>query len=787
MYIAHISADKRYESCEEHSRNTALLAQNELSAIGLGQAGYTAGLLHDCGKFTFEFNEYICKAAANEPVRKGSVIHTFAGVRYLLENFHHTDGVNIGWEDLTAEVLAAAVGGHHGLFDLYGEDRQGGFRHRLDKQPAYDARAIEGFVHDCADERELKRHFQSAQQEIKAFAENGICQYARGDDEGLFAWGLLVRLITSAVVSADRTGTAAFMAGKKAELSLPVSWAAAANNLNEYLAAFPMDKPIQKARKAFSDACGEAASGEEGLYRLDLPTGGGKTLAALRFAVRHAELYHKKRVYYISPLLSIIEQNAAVIREALGDAALVLEHHSNIVRDEQKGEELAQSELLQENWEAPVIITTLVQLLETMFSGKMSAVRRFHCLTNSVIIIDEVQSLPPRLLTLFNCAVNFLTVCCKTTVVLCSATQPTLEKMDHPMLPCRRIIEPRLLETFAPLFKRTRIIDGGAVAMQQLFLRAADLLNEVNSLLVICNTKKEAAELYERLESLEGVARFHLSAGMCMAHRKSTLSRLEKALYSRQKLVCVSTQLIEAGVDISFSAVIRLSAGLDNIVQAAGRCNRHGEMTRPGDVVICRMLGEKLGPLREITDAQHALNELLAEYKKRPESFRDDLSSDAAVEKYYHVLFQNRRQVCGSMDGPAGGQSLFKLLSVNAQFRDEQETAYYLAQAFYTAGKLFRVFEDDSESVLVPYGQGAELIEQLDAANAKYDIQHTQTLLRQAAPYAVSLPASAAERLRRKGMIYQICDGSVAVLNRDVYDLCTGVKEESDQCSILIL
>lgn len=787
MYSAHIAIDpitsqRRIQTCEEHSRAVAALAKAELETCGLGEAAYLAGLLHDCGKFTDEFDAYLQSAVAGEAVKRGSVIHTFAGVRYLLKHFHSHGSLQIS--DISAEVLAASVGSHHGLIDIWDEYHQNGFDHRLSRQPQYDRRAIEHFQAQCAAPEEIQKLFHSANSEIIQFFQKKIAPY-HNNNEAFFALGLLVRLLTSTVVDADRTDTRCFEQNiPLPKLEIP-SWEACAARINAHVAAFPHITPIQQARRAFSDYCTVAAERKAGLYRLDLPTGGGKTLAALRFAVLHAKANKLRRVIYAAPLLSIIDQNAKAIREAVGDTASVLEHHSNLLRDEASEEELAQTELLQENWDAQIIITTFVQLLNTLFDGKMPSVRRFECLCESVIIIDEVQSLPPKLLSMFNVAVNFLVKGCGATVLLCSATQPTFTMADHKMIPCERLIGEVVFQQYAPLFRRTVIRDGGSVSIEELAERAAEISERAGSLLIVCNTKREAAEIFLTLGKRTNAKLFHLSAGMCMAHREQTLEEIGLALERKEPLICVSTQLIEAGVDVSFGAVIRLSAGLDNIVQCAGRCNRHGESVTPQDVYIYRLKNEKLGSLKEIRAAQDALNELLEEYRRDEARYFHDLVSDAAIRDYYAALYRNMPR--GVQDYSTRGQTLFELLSTNGQFAGEGAPRYYLAQAFRTAGKWFEALDSVNESVLVPYGEGAELIEQLNERRAGYDIATVAKILRKAKPYAVSLATEQIDRMHAKGMIYTLLDCSIYILNAHYYDPQLGIKEGNDLCSTLIL
>ena len=229
------------------------------------------------------------------------------------------------------------------------------------------------------------------------------------------------------------------------------------------------------------------------------------------------------------PLLSIIEQNSTAIQRAIGDSSLILEHHSNMVREAGCSEDLSLRELLMENWDAPITVTTLVQFLETLFSGKTSAIRRFRSLCSSVIVIDEVQTVPTNMLTLFNLAVNFLVKVCGATVVLCSATQPSLEKADHPLFCTPQPIVPHddaLWQTFS----RTRIIDAGAMQLSELPAFIQQQLLQTNSLLVICNKKATATKLYAMVKELQIAKCYHLSASMCMAHRRDTMESMKNDL-----------------------------------------------------------------------------------------------------------------------------------------------------------------------------------------------------------------------------------------------------------------
>lgn len=432
----------------------------------------------------------------------------------------------------------------------------------------------------------------------------------------------------------------------------------------------------------------------------------------MRFALSHAKTWGKQQLIFTAPLLTILEQNAAVIREYLGNANIVLEHHSNVAEPHDTTE-LDLRELAVDNWHSPVIITTLVQLLNTLFAGKTTSIRRFQSLCNSVIVIDEVQTVPSRMLSLFDLAINFLAEICGATVVLCSATQPELTDVPHPIRPIPDEMCPFDTSIWAP-FRRTRIIDGGTMTLEQTadFIRAS--MEQVRSLLVICNKKDEAVYFYKMLKDSAEVC-CHLSAAMCPFHRKETLSQLYQALDSGKTCLCVATQVIEAGVDISFQRVIRLTAGMDSVIQAAGRCNRNAQ-EKSAPVYVVTILNETLTHLKEIQQGKNATLSMLEAYRKTPERFDNDLSSRSAISYYYHHYYG--AMDLGTQDYPLPKEkvSLFSLLSDNRNYWIKAKApgnSYILNQAFRMAGSAFTVFDSDTQDVVIPYGDGKALVEDL--------------------------------------------------------------------------
>lgn len=398
VFYAHISDKNQYQSARDHCRNAAHYASLALTPIGLSHTAYLAALLHDMGKFKKEFNDYLLDAAIlHKPVKRGSVNHTFAGVRFVLNQWHNTD--EFGYSEITAELLAFAIGSHHGLFDCIDENRNSGFLYRLEKEGTHYTEASKNFLLQCANQAELNDLFQHSVEEISPVLTkiSGLPQQQKDEianSEIYFYLGLLARMLLSAVIEGDRRDTAEFMDGASFPqwpTNMCGTWSECLCRMEQKLQQFPSDKPIDLARQSISNRCAAFAQRPSGVYRLNVPTGGGKTLSSLRYALAHAKRWNKSRIIFTSPLLSILDQNARIIRTYVGDDHLILEHHSNLVKPSDGNGELNRLELLTESWDCPIIITTLVQLLNVLYSGDTSSIRRFHALCNSIIVIDEYE------------------------------------------------------------------------------------------------------------------------------------------------------------------------------------------------------------------------------------------------------------------------------------------------------------------------------------------------------------------------------------------------------------
>ena len=544
---------------------------------------------------------------------------------------------------------------------------------------------------------------------------------------------------------------------------------------------------IGKVRKSISEQCAAFFDRPAGLYRLNVPTGGGKTLSAMRFALAHAQKKEKRRIIYVAPLISILEQNVQVIRRAVGKDEYVLEHHSNVIRDNNETDELAEQELLLENWDAPIIVTTLVQLLNTLFLYKTSNIRRFHALTNSVLILDEVQTVPTKMLSLFNLAMNYISGICGTTVLLCSATQPCFEKADH-IMRVEAATPVNLSKDELRAFQRTKLHVTDSMRMEDIpgFIR--ERMSAVNSLLVICNKRSEADYLFSQLRSEEWKL-FHLSASMCMAHRRNVLEQINHALRESRKgnckTLCVATQVIEAGVDVSFECVARFFAGMDSIIQAAGRCNRNGESQAPTPVYMINCADETLVNLKEIQAGKQATESLLYSFRSNKEEYCSDLASDAAIRYYYQCLYASMNIHFQDDVIVTLGTSLFDLLSINEKYYQKPQP-FFFRQSFKTAGKYFSVFDNDTVEAIVPYKkEGKKIIEELQSMDVSAHLNDARKVIGRAKQYSVSLYQYEVEKLQKQGALIPLSGGIALAMAEGFYREDTGVILNPEQLGLL--
>jgi CRISPR-associated endonuclease/helicase Cas3 len=763
MYISRIAEDGRKQSTRQHLKECAEYACNIGKKFAAPEICRTTALFHDMGKLSSKFVEYLKHSYMNEklgnkPNEKGSVVHSTQGAKFLYESQSGVD-VNDLIAALAREISAICIANHHGsLIDGISPCGDTPFRDRIERENEglHYAEIIKEAEKEYIPISSVSDTLKRCGGELKKFIET--CK--KNNLNIAFMLHLLTKSVFSCLVDSDRYNAYCFEINKTSKIEIQLTpWEDYAQRLEQKIATFAADSDINIIRRDISEKCLCAANRTKGIYLLDVPTGGGKTLSSLRFALSHAKIHEAEHVIYVIPYLSVLEQTAKDIKEALQFQPadkFILEHHSNLIISENQ-EEAQAHRLLTDRWDSPIIITTMVQFLESIYSSKSSDLRKFHNMANAVFIFDEVQSLPLKCTYLFNEAVNYLHYCVGCSILLCTATQPPLNEAEKPIyLSKPSALIPDMRESFHNL-KRTRIVDStipGGYSTDTLQQFVLDKFNGEGNCLIILNTKKDAAKLYCSLESYiqanpqAQIELIHLSTAMCPAHRLDTI----KAIKDRKEknTLCISTQLIEAGVDISFGCVIRAIAGLDSIAQAAGRCNRNGEDPKGKKVYIVNIAEENLSMLPDIKCGADITYRILAESTS-------DLLSSTAIERYYKEYFYKQKFQMSYPVNEVG--NLYDLLSIN-----QKGTRAYqnrgginppaLRQAFQTAGELFWVIEQHSIGVFVPYAEGAKLVE--DYKNA--DTKKKNVLLRQIGRYSVSLYFNQVKKLEELGALTLIND-----------------------------
>lgn len=810
-FIAHLrQSDGVAQSLLEHLQATSKLSAAFASKIGLEDHGRIIGLLHDLGKASDEFDTYIRSAVGlldpdeddyvDAAGKKGKVDHSSAGAQIL----HRMLSAQGPEGPIAAQMLALPVASHHsGMIDCITPDGSNNYQRRMDKAEEK-THTNEAFRRLSETERQTIENLLEGDLARNLVEKIRVMKEERDSQETLtFKAGLLSRYLLSCLVDADRLNTADFEQPKRSTMRNQgkyVSW----DTLIERFDALKFEKKsrIDGLRERVSRHCLDASGKSKGVFQLPVPTGGGKTFSSLRFALHHARLHGMDRIVYVIPYTSIIDQNAEAVRAVLGNPdhnrwdsdGIVLEHHSNLTPE---NETIRQS-ILSENWDAPIVFTTSVQFLEALFGSGTRSVRRMHQLANAVIIFDEVQTIPIRTVHMFNVALRFLASTCGSTVVLCTATQPLLDKIEPSSRALHIAPDRRIIPDTRKLFYELRRVDVHDCRRKDgwredeiadLALRELQVLKDYDgnaSVLTIVNTKASARYLYSELKENDAAGVFHLSTDMCARHRLDILTTIKDRLARKIPTICVSTQLIEAGVDIDFGTVIRYLAGLDSIAQAAGRCNRNGERDR-GNVYVVNPAAERLGPLEEIKIGADIANRILDEFKDDPGRFDGDLLSPNAMDRFYEYYFYNRKD---RMNYPIPSTSmigreddLFSLLSTNPlsvhalKQRGGADPAMLLQQSFQSASRVFQAIDAQTRGVIVPYTtEGEKIIGELCGA---FDVEKQFGLLKRAQRYSINLYENAFLSLVGKQIVREVQKGAgVYYLDKQYYGSDFGLSRD---------
>lgn len=790
-YIAHLrKSDGQIQSVQAHLKETAVLAKVFAQKLNLESAGELLGLMHDFGKYSRKFQKYIHDETGlfnpnlddEESTPNGSKVdHSTAGAQWVYRELRKF-GAEQGIGELFGQMLGLCIASHHGegLIDCLNGEGNAIWKKRFEKEDELTHlaeceqnadEAVEQKAHELVGEN-LIRSLLNAVKPI-------LSEQTTNNKIKEFYLGCLTRFLFSCLIDADRINSSDFEREAQKDVRRLIEkpdWQSAIDKLEGKLAVFENRYPIDEIRRRISDDCLKRAADSQGIYTLTVPTGGGKTLASLRYALHHAQKHNLDRIIYIIPYTSIIDQNAQAVREILGED-WVLEHHSNLEPEKQSW----QDKLLAENWDKPIVFTTMVQFLDAWFGGGTRGARHIHPMTNAVLIFDEIQTLPVKCVHLFCNVLNWLTTFGKSTAVLCTATQPLLGELGLQNFPeeKRESISVRgllRLSENAEIMGKHQDLDKLFNELSRVEIQFNERLGGWNveeagtfllkqfqttqSCLFIVNTKKWAQELYQycKAQNVPCEALFHLSTHQCAEHRKAIFDTIKGRLKNGEPVICISTQLIEAGVDISMACVIRALGGLDSIAQAAGRCNRHGEKEGKGQVWVLNLQEQ---------DFTQILPDIQAGKTHAERVFRDfagqDILQPAAMERYFEYYFYQRSDEMVYLIQNSATGSLLDWLSDNAlnpySEKNNKRSKQFplLMQSFKSAGRAFQAIDAPTHAVIVPYGEGAELIAKLCGEWNPQEMYHT---LQKAQRYSVNVFPKVWDKLQKENALHETIEGS---------------------------
>jgi len=726
IVLAHVKRDGenvwKEHPLDQHLREVGRIAGGFASQFGNSDWAYIAGLWHDLGKYSSEFQHYIRTASGFDPDAhiensSGRVDHSTAGAIHAVRSFGKH-----------GRILAYLAAGHHaGLPDWNSaETGNSSLVVRLENKNLLDR---------------VLSHPHLPQDILNQPKPSSM---AVGGSQGFALW---IRMLFSCLVDADFLDTEAFMNEEKSHSRK------GAPTIDEMLPVFDRymkekiakatENPVNALRREVLNQCRQKAALPSGVFSLTVPTGGGKTLSSLAFALEHAILHKKRRVVYAVPYTSIIEQTSETYREIFKSFSnAVIEHHSNLDPDK----ETPKSRLATENWDAPLIITTNVQLFESLFSAKTSRCRKLHNLVNSIVILDEVQLLPPEFLQPILDTINLLARYYRITFVLSTATQPALNTVKNSFGHIiRRGIDDvqEIIDDVDSLYTALNRVE--VVLPSDLTIRSTwdDLAEEIlhyDSVLAIVNTRNDCRELWQRMPK----GTLHLSGLMCGEHRSNVIKSIRKRLREEVPTRVISTQLVESGVDLDFPVVYRSITGLDSIAQAAGRCNREGKLQK-GRVVVFNP--PKMSPKGLLRFGEDATKEILSDHPENP-------LARSQFSRYFNLFLSKPDLDKYNING-----LLTPSVELDVQFR--------------TAADKFQLIDGrETQAVFVNYEDtGKKLIEQLRAYGPNRD------LMRKLQRYTVTLYRHDLNRLLANGDIKElaILPGVYSQVGDTLYDPQVGL------------
>lgn len=797
-YIAHTRENSdEIQTLKDHLLNSKKYAEKYGEILAIPHVTGLVGLIHDLGKYRQEFQKYIKDPTT---AKRGSIDHASFGAIFIKNKVSQITNND---EDISykifGEIVSNAICSHHnslGLKDYLNARLISPYCERLDKfnddpvKMQELQQAVMHFYREVMSEEEFNQYLKLALQEFKQ-----LFVRLQSRDDLLDALYFAGQFVYSCLLDADRTDTALFSFNQTAvEYHYEEIFESYYNKLLKNIKQFDQSSAINRARSEMSDECDAFAEQTDGIYRLSIPTGGGKTLASLRYGLKHAVKTKKKNIIYVLPYITIIEQNAQVIRKMLNGNAKnttnILEFHSNVSNDLKDDDLEAEKtiRLAEDNWDSPIVITTMVQFLNSVYARSTINRRRFHNLCDSVIIFDEVQKLPLKTISMFNKLLNFLSMTGKSDIVLCTATQPAFDSLTSGtslQISKQSEMISNLPERIQQ-FKRVKIIDRtrkngadyqlSAGEAAKMIIEAA---KEQGSVLAIFNTISATTEVFEKVKDQIQDHVYILTTRMCPDHRKRIIHEIKDQLKNGRSVICISTALIEAGVDISFSCIFRSLCGLDSIVQSAGRCNRNAERKfGTVNLILMDQDTEKLNRLPEIKSGKEIVQGMLSDGYSA-----DSFLEDATIKHYFQILYRNADKEYAVSD--QGYQLSLADCIDGVQLMQKYQTEFHTApktiefSSSETIARNFEVIDEDTVSLIAPYGSGKEIIADL---NSEDGFNQLKQLMKLAQPYLIGLYRNKVKELIDKGAIIAFGDEyhqtQIFAIRDDYYDENVGLVDE---------
>jgi CRISPR-associated endonuclease/helicase Cas3 len=692
-YIAH-KTNEQEQLLIDHLKGCSDLARSFACEFGADDIVSIIALFHDIGKYSYKFQKRI-------QGNNIQVDHSTAGGKLLYEKNKNFMGL----------IAAYCIFGHHGGLPNGGSKSQpsaGELYARLEKE----TEDYSDYINDLAG---IDPNLNKPCIDIN----NG------------FQAAFFTRMIYSCLVDADWIDTEKFMVGKQPRgqcVEIADLWQKFKLSIEKYQSP---ECHLNVLRNELLHNCLDAANRKTGLFTLTAPTGSGKTISSMAFALKHAVLSGKRRIIYVVPYNTIIEQNAEVFEKILGTEN-ILQHHSGITYDNDENSPEYKKLLATENWDSPIIVTSSVRFFENLFSNRPSDCRKLHNITRSVIVFDEAQMIPlpylvPCVETIKELVHNY-----QCTAVLATATQSSLESYFQPIITTEIVRRPQYMYES---FRRVTIdcLDGVLLSEQ-----LVEIIKNHHQALCIVNTRRMAQELVSKIDGS-----IHLSTTMYPLHRRRVLKMIREKLHTGEKCIVISTSIIEAGVDIDFPVVYREKAGLDSVIQAAGRCNREFKMNKDNSVVYVFETNGK----QNSTIAQNicAYNHVEREF--------EDISSLEAIDEYFKQL----RYIVGN--------NALDRKSVVQLFNDGINNAF--SMPFDDVSKLFCMIEENTKTIYV-------LSDAPQLADRLRKNERNRQLFRELQKYSVSLYSSDYKLLKYQ---FEILDDEISLLeNSELYSEIMGVR-----------